>query len=396
VKILYHHRSLGDGAEGVHIDSMVDAFRALGHEVTVESLARPRGGGRGDRGMMAALRQKLPQAVFEAGVLGANALEYAAAIRTLRRRRPELLYKRHALFDIGTVAAAARLGIPVVVEANVLYTSASMRRFERVAFAGLAASIERRVFRLADLVVAVSTPLRRQIEQAGGPNVRVVVLPNGADPDLFDPGRWDGAAVRAKYGLTGQFVVGWVGVLRRWHGLEVLVRAVRDVGAALLVIGDGPERSEIERFVNSLGMSARVRITGRLAHDEIPQHIAAFDVAVSADDRTGFASPMKVVEYMAMGRAVVVPRLENFLDLVREGVSGDVFTPGDAADLARRLAALREAPDRRRELGAAARQEVINRLNWKENARQVIAAVRLGAAPEAPPGSRSNGLLSAS
>ena len=396
MRILYHHRSLGDGAEGVHIDSMVEAFRALGHEVIVESLARPAGGGRGDQGLIAAVRQRLPQALFEAGALAANALEYAKAYRALRARAPQLLYKRHALFDIGTVTAAARLGIPVIVEANALYTSPSMRQFEPLAFAGLASRIERRAFRLATAVVAVSTPLKDQIENCAGSDVRILVLPNGADPDLFDPARWDGAAVRAKYGFADRFVVGWVGVLRRWHGLDVLLRAVRETDAVLLVVGDGPGRAEIERLVDSQNLSDRVRITGRIAHDAVAEHIAAFDVAVSADDRTGFASPMKVVEYMAMGRAVVVPRLPNFLDLVRDGVSGVTFAPGDSGDLARRLAALRSAPDSRRQLGREARQEVVTRLNWKENARKVLDAVKSGSAAEGSRGSRPSAPLSVS
>jgi glycosyltransferase involved in cell wall biosynthesis len=231
--------------------------------------------------------------------------------------------------------------------------------------------------------------LRDQIENCAGSDVRILVLPNGADPDLFDPARWDGAAVRANYGLGDRFVVGWVGVLRRWHGLDVLLRAVRDVDGVLLLVGDGPDRPEIERLVDSLNMADRVRITGRIAHHAVAEHIAAFDVAVSADDRTGFASPMKVVEYMAMGRAVVVPRLPNFLDLVRDGVSGVTFAPGDSGDLASQLAALRSAPDSRRQMGREARQEVMTRLNWKENARKVLGAVKSGSAAEGSRGSRS-------
>jgi glycosyltransferase involved in cell wall biosynthesis len=92
---------------------------------------------------------------------------------------------------------------------------------------------------------------------------------------------------------------------------------------------------------------------------------------------------------MAMGRAVVVPRLPNFLDLVRDGVSGVTFAPGDSGDLASQLAALRSAPDSRRQMGREARQEVMTRLNWKENARKVLGAVKSGSAAEGSRGSRS-------
>jgi glycosyltransferase involved in cell wall biosynthesis len=376
MKILYHHRTLGDGAEGVHIHSMIDAFEALGHEVAVESLARPAGAGQGDAGMLATLRRRLPQGVFEAGALAANIVEFRAMRQGLRAMAPSFVYTRHALFDLGGVQAAVRARIPVVLEVNRLYTAKTMGQFEPLTFPRLAARLERKVLRLSDVVVAVSTPLRRQIEEAAGDDLNILVLPNGADPDLFDPARIDGREVRARYGVANCFIVGWVGVLRSWHGLDLLLRAAQRIPeAVVLIVGDGPARSEVEQLAESLGMSQRVHITGRLSHQEVPQHVAAFDIAVSPDDRTGFASPMKVIEYMAMARAVVVPRLPNFLDIVRDGDTGVVFEPSDSADLARRIAEVHASPELRQRLGERARLEVERRLNWQQNARVVLDAV---------------------
>ena len=113
----------------------------------------------------------------------------------------------------------------------------------------------------------------------------------------------------------------------------------------------------------------------RVPYEAMPEYIAAMDVAVAAEDFTGIASPMKVVEYMAMARPTVVPRLRNLLDLVEEGVSGLCFNPGDAGDLARALSALEASAVMRARLGALAREAVETRLNWRENAHRVLAAI---------------------
>jgi glycosyltransferase involved in cell wall biosynthesis len=178
-------------------------------------------------------------------------------------------------------------------------------------------------------------------------------------------------------------VVGWTGVLRSWHGAELLVQALQRLPeAVLLIVGDGPERAGLERLAGSLGVAGRMRITGRIPHADVPRYVAAFDVAVAADDRTGVASPLKVVEYMALARAVVVPRLSNFSDLVRHNATGFQFTPGDARDLADRLRELAGSSELRSRLGCAARQEVCARLNWEANARAILAALQ---APGLPP-----------
>ena len=385
MRIVYHHRTLADGAEGVHIHSMIRAFEHLGHEVVVEALAKPREAGRGDAGLLAKIRERLPQAVFELGTLAANAVEFAIMRRRLRALAPAFVYKRHALFDLGTVFAATLSGIPVVLEVNRLYASQTMRQFEPLTFARLAARLERRVIRLSTLVLAVSTPLRRQIEQVAGSGVNVLVVPNGADPGLFDPTRADGREIRDRYGLQSRFVVGWVGVLRAWHGLDLLLHAVQQLpDASVLIVGDGPARPEIERLAEALGMSERIRITGRIDHKDVAGHVAGFDIAVASDDRTGFASPMKIIEYMAMGCPVVVPRLENFLDIVEDGRTGLAFRPSDAQDLARHIEHLHVDVELRRRLGQNARAEVLHRLNWERNAQLVLNAVSSNARTSSP------------
>ena len=163
---------------------------------------------------------------------------------------------------------------------------------------GLARWLECWICNHASTVIAVSTPLRNILTEQGVDPDRVVVMSNGVDTQRFH-GRHDvGDAVRDRYGLQGKRVVGFVGWVRAWHGIEGLVRgmplwpdSLADVH--LLVIGDGPARAGIELAAEQCGVRERVHVTGGVAHTEIVEHLAAIDVALQPA-ATKYSSPMKI------------------------------------------------------------------------------------------------------
>jgi glycosyltransferase involved in cell wall biosynthesis len=372
VRILYHHRTLADGAEGVHIQAMVDAFRRLGH--TVEVMGGEADVSRRQRGLVTRVRAMAPRLAFELAAAAYNAVEFAEVRRRIREFSPDLVYKRHSRFDVGALAAARAAHVPTVLEVNAVFTVPPYATFEPMSAPALARAFERRALQTATVVTAVSTPLAAQVRAVA--DADVIVVPNGADPDRFDPSRIDGRLVRATHHLQQRLVVGWVGILREWHGLDLLLDAIQRVpSATLLVVGDGPARQAFERHAERLGVLSRIVVTGRVPHDEVPAHLAAMDVAVVADERTGVASPMKLVEYMAMGIAVAVPRAANLRDLVTEGVDGLMFDAGSATSLAAALERLAADDGLRQALGRRARAKVESDLNWKSVARRVLGAV---------------------
>jgi glycosyltransferase involved in cell wall biosynthesis len=369
VRILYHHRTLGDGAEGLHIHSMVEAFRTLGHEVTVRGLAASSQRA-APRAAASMLRQALPAPAFELASAAANVAEYLDIGREIQRFRPDALYKRHARYDVAALTAAHRAGIPSVLEVNSLFTQGAYHGFEPLTLRGLAARFERRALELASVVIAVSTPLARQI--AAIVPRPVIVMPNGVDVSHFDGA--DATRVRVRHGLTDALTIGWSGILREWHGVELLLEAFASLPEAqLLIVGDGPARQALERRAKELGIGGRMIITGRVPHDQMPGYIAVSDVAVIADERTGIASPMKLLEYMAMRRAVVAPRLENIQDVIDDGIDGLLFRAGDSQDMGAALRRLAASPETREKLGTAARRKVERERTWEHNARSVIA-----------------------
>jgi glycosyltransferase involved in cell wall biosynthesis len=374
VRILYHHRTLADGAEGVHIAAMVDAFRALGHDVVVRGLAAsPRRPER--RTGVHLLRSALPAAGFELASAVLNVPEYSSTRRAIGRLAIDLVYKRHARFDTAVLAAARRQDVPSVLEVNSLFSQGAYHEFEPMRLHSLATRLERRALELATVVAAVSTPLMRQI-QALVPR-EVIVLPNGADPERFAISRANPERVRREYCADGRLTVGWSGVLRQWHGVDTLLEAIRSLPQIrLLMVGDGPARESVERRAQALGVADRLSITGRVPHEEMIDYIAAMDIGVVADDRTGVASPMKLLEYMAMGRPVVAPRLDSISDIVTDEADGLLFEPGNGVELTRVLCRLAADEPLRRRLGLQARATIERERNWRRNAERVLALGR--------------------
>jgi glycosyltransferase involved in cell wall biosynthesis len=182
--------------------------------------------------------------------------------------------------------------------------------------------------------------------------------------------------VRARLGLEGAVVVGWSGILRAWHGLDLLLdAAARIPGSRLMIVGDGADRPRLTAHAARLGLADRLVITGRVPHDEVPHYIAAMDIAVVAHDRTGVASPMKLLEYMAIGRAVVAPRLPNIQDIISEEVDGLLFDPGSVDALAAALQRLATHESIRQALGSQARVKIERERNWGNNAARVLEAL---------------------
>ncbi len=382
MRIVLHHRTQGQGVEGVHLLGMARGFAATGADVAIVSppgvavdgsevrASKPRAPWR-------ALAERLPEFVFELMEIAYNVPAYFRLRRALRSFRADALYERYAFFNVAGALAARAARVPLILEVNYTATTPLYRKRSR-ALLPLARAAERFVFGRAARIAAVSTVLSRQIATSGVPAERVVTLPNAADPERF---RADlsGRAVRERYGLDGARVVGFSGAFFPWHGVHLLIDVLpgllrRVPETSVLLVGDGPERRVLEEQVRRAGLSERVRFTGRVGHDELPAHVAAFDVAVMPDSNE-YGSPMKIYEYMAMGKPVVGPRLGPLEDGIKDGETGILFERLDASALESALATLLGDESRRRLMGRRAREHVLASHTWTRNAERVLELV---------------------
>lgn len=311
-------------------------------------------------------------------------------LRQMRRDGIDLIYQRYSLHNAAGVLLARLLGIPVVLEAN--NSEVEMRRqWSRLFLPGLARRLERLVLTRADLVVTVSERNRQTFHELGYTPVNLQVMPNAVDPKRFAPEQGDGG-LRAQLGLEGRVVIGFVGLFYPWHGVAHLARAFAALAsqapaAHLLLVGDGDERSRVQAILEAAGLLDRVTFTGLVPHARVPHYLQAMDIVVAphAPWKEFFGSPIKLFEYMASGRAVVVSNLGQLGEIIRDGETGLLVPPGDETALAAALRELVDAPALRTALGAAARADVIAHHTW----RQTVAAILRSSGPATPTGNYS-------
>jgi Glycosyltransferase len=225
--------------------------------------------------------------------------------------------------------------------------------------------LNRFVFRQCELVVYVSHKQREYWRAHGLRARRDIVIQNGIDVDYFTD-RYtpqQKAATRAEFGFApGDFLIGICAGLRpeKAHGdLLQAVRRLRDtrVPAKLLIIGDGPQRADIERQIAELQLTGHVAIAGH-RHDVRP-YVACCDVMTLTSHVVETFS-IAALESMALGKPVVLTRIGGAEEQVRHGSNGFLYEPGDVAALAQHLRRLTAATDRL-SMGAVAARDVRER-----------------------------------
>ena len=379
MRILYHHRTRAEDAQGVHVRALCRAFRDLGHRVRV--VAPPRRGapaapGSGEAAGARLFGRAIPQWVYAVLALAYNVPAFAVLCAVMLGARPALVYERYALFNVAGRLAAALFRVPFVLEVNAPL-SLEMQREGGLAFPGLAQRMEDWLCRSATRTIVVSAAMGRMLTARGLPEQRLMVVPNGVDRGAFHAAV-DGAPVRRALGLEDRFVVGFVGWVRPWHGVDRLLEAAARLGdavpdLAVLVVGGGPAIPALRAQAEAAGMAARVRFTGPVDQAQVPAYLAAMDVAVQPDV-TEYASPIKLFEYLAMGKVVVAPDKPYIAEVVADGREALLFPPGRSDALADRLLRLYREPGLRRTLSAGALRLVEERrFTWEANAERVLA-----------------------
>jgi glycosyltransferase involved in cell wall biosynthesis len=239
----------------------------------------------------------------------------------------------------------------------------------------------------ADLVVTLGEAMRDEIAERGVDPANVLLVPNGVSDEFLRPLPDDGGRLRASLGIKpDEHVVGLVSSLVAHEGIGTLLEAVgilnaRGVKARALIVGDGPERTALQRQAAGLGLDAI--FTGRVPSASVRDYHAVLDVFVvprTPDRVCQLVTPLKPVEAMASGLPVVVSAVRALGEIVHDRETGVLSPPLDAGALADNLQQLLASPDLRAKLGSSARDWVARDRTWAHNAiRYREAYQRLGA-----------------
>ena len=354
------------GGPALHVAYLTAGLRERGYDTTLVAGSLARG-----EDSMAFVASGLDVDVVRIDQLGREISPLRDLVATLRlarlirRERPDILHTHTAKAGtVGRVAAllAGRRAPPIVVHT-----------FHGHVLRGYFGPLRSRLFRLLErwlaarttALIAVSPQVRDDLVSLGvAPPERFAVIRLGIELDQRVAGGQNGRLESRRYlGIpTDRFAVGWIGrmtAVKRTDDVLVAFKRLRDEGvdAVLCMVGDGPDREQLERRAHELGV---VRDTLFLGYQEdVAPFYAAFDALVLPSSNEG--TPVSAIEALAAGRPVVATRVGGVPDVVQEGEDGFLVEPGATDELADRLAQLARDPALRERMGSTGRERVLPR-----------------------------------
>jgi glycosyltransferase involved in cell wall biosynthesis len=311
---------------------------------------------------------------------------YAAAEPFFKQQSISFIYHRHSLNNYAGAKLAKHYGCPLVLEyngsevwINKNWGSGWLRNET------LSRTIEVLNFKAADVIVVVSQPLYDELVEMGIDADKILVNPNGVDPERYNP-KIDGSPIREQYDLQDKTVIGFIGTFGAWHGAEVLAEAFGKLlmtypdyqdSVRLLLIGDGKKMPEVKENLARYQVNDYCVLPGFVAQSEGSRYLAACDILVSPnvpnpDGTPFFSSPIKLFEYMAMGRGIVASALSQLDEVLSHMETAYLVEPGNSDALVAGLKALIDDTGLRQQLAGAARREVVARYTWIEHTHRII------------------------
>ena len=348
----------GTKGASVHIQEVVREYRRRGHDVTVYATRRG---------------SDVPDDLAELRVVDvpittrdeeererAQQAASASVSDMVSAGGYDLVYERYSLFS----TVIAECGVPGILEVNApLIDEQRTHRVlvdEQAADAALQAQVQ-----AALATICVSDPVRDWVI-ARTEGTRVFTVPNGVNVHRITP----------QPESPGAPVVTFVGTLKPWHGVDVLLRARAQAHKdwQLRIIGDGPMRAELDDLARSLGIDVDFR--GAVTPDAIPQHMAGTAIGVAPypamdTDSDQYFSPLKVYEYMAAGLPVVASRVGQLPEIM--GESAYLVPPSDPEALAEALDALVANPVERARVGSDNRRQAEREHSWTGTVDHILA-----------------------
>ncbi len=373
MRILFHHRIASRDGQSVHLEELMAALKAQGHDILLVGPKSFASAGFGSsNALVDAIKRMIPAWLYEFLEIAYNIKAFSRLRAAVRDYRPDVIYERFSLFLFAGIWVRRLTGVPLLMEVN------SPLYEERVKNDGLRLNrighmAQRALWRRADHLFPVTAVLARTIETYDVPSGRITVIPNGVDPARFP-------AIRREPKPDDRIVLGFTGFVRSWNAVDRLVefaaRHRQDHDIQVLIVGDGPARPSLEDDARQKGIADKVRFTGLVGRDAVMRHVATFDIAV-IPGLTPYSSPLKLFEYLQLGCAIVAPDMENIREILTDGQDALLFSPDQPGAMEAAILKLCASAELRQRLGRAGQETIMRKsLTWAHNAERVAAVAK--------------------
>ncbi|RSN67846.1 glycosyltransferase WbuB [Candidatus Korarchaeum cryptofilum] len=310
------------------------------------------------------------------GILYYAIFRHSALLEALRRRKINysLIHVHDLPAAFSSVIAGKFLGVPVLVDLHedwpdlmllLARPDSILSRFLSRALYYLLRIEEGLVLRLADGIITTSDIFSEDIIKKGAKSERVVSVENVID--LNEMRRVE-EAIKRRYEKGGRFRLVYVGGLAHDQGVDVPIRAVKELEGSLdlefIVVGDGADLPRLKALVKNLGLEDRVIFTGWLPFEDAMSYVASADLCVRSGKRSRqleISLPNKVFQYMYFAKPIAAADFKAIRRIINECECGFLFEPENHVDLAKKIM---DNIDHLDEMGRRGREYVESKMNW--------------------------------
>ncbi|WP_373446127.1 glycosyltransferase family 4 protein [Salinicoccus bachuensis] len=317
--------------------------------------------------------------------------QYAREITTIvERERPHIIYAASNFQNAyAALAVGRRMDIPTIYEVRGLwqYTQSTKNHYfyqsERFY---LHEKFELKCCELADRITCISESLKDFLVSRGIEDSKITVLTNGVNTAALTPVHKDETLIR-KYTLEDKVVLGFIGSITDYEGLDLVLEAVHSINRnqlhpkefVCMIVGKGPAKEALIKKARTLNMTDQAIFPGKIPREDVQSHYSVMDIAPfprKNEPLCQLVTPLKPYEAMAMGKKVIVSDVAALKDMVIEDVNGKIFKAEDVESL---ISAILETVDDE-QLGVRTREWVVANRDWNVVIRNLLEL--LPAAPD--------------
>ena len=300
--------------------------------------------------------------------------------------KPCVIYARQDLFDIIPPVLGRLFNIPYIIEINgIAEDELKTQNINNILILKSLNFALRINLLFSNKIICVTEGLKNYliIRYKLNPN-KIIVINNGVNLELFN--KLDKKYCRKLLGINEKdFLIGFVGTLIKWQGIELLVLAIKELkeeypDLKVMLVGDGPEKAKIMSLIEENNLNDRVILAGKKDYKLIPIYINSFDVCIAPfikerNEKIGL-SPLKIYEYIACSKPIIASDIPGVKEIIEKSNCGFIFRANCLDGLKRAIRSSISFKEHLEMIGLRGYLSYKNSIDWNIKAENIINIIK--------------------
>jgi glycosyltransferase involved in cell wall biosynthesis len=396
VKILHIYETISGKPEGftgcqIHNSYIQKALRDLGNEVIIPSELKinPQKELTTKRDLFRKMKKIIPERLMviprDLYDIYYDRVVYNRILKDIvNKSKPDIIFERFTIFHQAGCRLSIEKNIPYLLEIHSPVDERG-KYFSSNNFVWYTRKVLRYVSLKANAIIVVSCVMKDYLVSMGIPKKKITVIPNAVDKEIVNKiSEKEVNLIKNRYHLEDSFVVGFIGSMAPYHGIDFLINAAKDIISKnnrikFLMVGafyNEKAKNAMLDMVCKHNLKDYFIFTGNVSHDRIPSFIEAMD-ACTIPSSNYYGSPIKLFEYGSLGKTVIASRFVPIEEIIEDEKDGLLFEPGNINDFTRKLLDVSDRKEYRENMGKKLQKKILSNHTWQHNAQRIMEISKL-------------------